>query len=68
MSLEIAQQYDLTNTVSKHLDRHMVFPMLEFLTDKKLVRYPVPLLSPPQFADSIERKKKMYTFLMIIIL
>jgi len=34
---QLAQRYDLTNVISKHLDRHMVFPLLEFLTDKKMV-------------------------------
>jgi len=29
-------EYDLTYTISKYLDRHMVLPLLEFLQDKKL--------------------------------
>ena len=28
-------QYDLTAEVSKHLDRHLVFPLLEFLGSKQ---------------------------------
>lgn len=28
--------YDLTHTISSHLDRHLVFPLLEFLKSKKI--------------------------------
>jgi len=28
--------YDLTHTISAHLDRHLVFPLLEFLKSKKV--------------------------------
>lgn len=27
-------QYDLTPVLAKHLDRHLVFPLLEFLQSK----------------------------------
>lgn len=29
-------QYDLTPVLAKHLDRHLVFPLLEFLQSKGL--------------------------------
>lgn len=29
-------QYDLTDTLSKYLDRHLIFPLLEFLSEKQL--------------------------------
>lgn len=29
---------DLTNQLSKHLDRHLVFPLLEFLMNKQLYK------------------------------
>ena len=29
------QQYDLTSVIGGYLDRHLVFPMLEFLSEKK---------------------------------
>eukprot|EP00042_Codosiga_hollandica_P046571 m.491424 g.491424 ORF g.491424 m.491424 type:complete len:460 (-) comp57261_c0_seq1:186-1565(-) len=29
-------EYDLTNTVCKYLDRHMVFPLLQFWQDRKI--------------------------------
>ena len=31
------QQYDLTSVIGGYLDRHLVFPMLEFLSEKKVV-------------------------------
>ena len=31
--------YDLTSTIGEYLDRHLVFPLLEFLTEKKVRRY-----------------------------
>lgn len=27
-------EYDLTSKIGNHLDRHLVFPMLEFLSEK----------------------------------
>lgn len=39
-------QYDLTTVISKSLDRHLIFPLLEFLSQKEL--YP---------ADDIESAK-----------
>ena len=32
---EVAQ-YDLTSVIGGYLDRHLVFPMLEFLSEKKV--------------------------------
>ena len=32
---EVAQ-YDLTSVIGSYLDRHLVFPMLEFLSEKKV--------------------------------
>ncbi|KAJ3057563.1 Eukaryotic translation initiation factor 3 subunit E [Rhizophlyctis rosea] len=29
-------QYDLTSRIGQHLDRHLIFPLLEFLTEKEL--------------------------------
>ena len=29
-------EYDLTSKVGSYLDRHLIFPMLEFLTEKKV--------------------------------
>lgn len=29
-------EYDLTYKVASYLDRHLIFPMLEFLTEKKV--------------------------------
>lgn len=29
-------EYDLTNKVAEHLDRHMIFPLLEFLSSRKI--------------------------------
>lgn len=29
-------EYDLTSKVGGYLDRHLIFPMLEFLTEKKV--------------------------------
>lgn len=29
-------EYDLTAKIGGYLDRHLVFPMLEFLTEKKV--------------------------------
>ena len=29
-------EYDLTSRVGGYLDRHLIFPMLEFLTEKKV--------------------------------
>ena len=29
-------EYDLTSKIGGYLDRHLVFPMLEFLTEKKV--------------------------------
>lgn len=29
-------QYDLTGRISTYLDKHLIFPLLEFLTQKKL--------------------------------
>lgn len=29
-------EYDLTYKVGGYLDRHLIFPMLEFLTEKKV--------------------------------
>lgn len=31
-----ANEYDLTQTISKYLDKHLVFPLLEFLSQKQL--------------------------------
>ena len=31
------QQYDLTSVIGGYLDRHLVFPMLEFLSEKKVL-------------------------------
>lgn len=28
--------YDLTLRIAKHLDRHMIFPLLEFLSSRKI--------------------------------
>lgn len=29
-------QYDLTSKIAEHLDRHMIFPLLEFLSSRKM--------------------------------
>lgn len=29
-------EYDLTSVIGAYLDRHLVFPMLEFLSEKKV--------------------------------
>ena len=29
-------EYDLTRKVAEHLDRHMIFPLLEFLSSRKI--------------------------------
>ena len=29
-------EYDLTNRIAQHLDRHMIFPLLEFLSSRKI--------------------------------
>lgn len=29
-------EYDLTSKVGGYLDRHLIFPLLEFLTEKKV--------------------------------
>jgi len=29
-------EYDLTNKIAEHLDRHMIFPLLEFLSSRKI--------------------------------
>lgn len=29
-------EYDLTTKVAEHLDRHMIFPLLEFLSSRKI--------------------------------
>ena len=29
-------EYDLTSVIGGYLDRHLVFPMLEFLSEKKV--------------------------------
>ncbi len=29
-------EYDLTSKVAEHLDRHMIFPLLEFLSSRKI--------------------------------
>lgn len=29
-------EYDLTNKIAQHLDRHMIFPLLEFLSSRKI--------------------------------
>ena len=33
------EQYDLTSVIGGYLDRHLVFPMLEFLSEKKVATY-----------------------------
>ena len=35
-SLYKMAEYDLTSKIGGYLDRHLVFPMLEFLTEKKV--------------------------------
>lgn len=35
-SIIMAAEYDLTSKIGGYLDRHLVFPMLEFLTEKKV--------------------------------
>ena len=41
------QPYDLTSVIGGYLDRHLVFPMLEFLSEKKVGSFtsPSPSLS-----------------------
>lgn len=34
--MEEMAQYDLTSVIGSYLDRHLVFPMLEFLSEKKV--------------------------------
>ena len=34
------EQYDLTSVIGGYLDRHLVFPMLEFLSEKKVAVSP----------------------------
>lgn len=29
-------EYDLTSRIAQHLDRHMIFPLLEFLSSRKM--------------------------------
>ena len=29
-------EYDLTSKIAEHLDRHMIFPLLEFLSSRKI--------------------------------
>jgi len=29
-------EYDLTGKIAEHLDRHMIFPLLEFLSSRKI--------------------------------
>ena len=29
-------EYDLTNKIAQYLDRHMIFPLLEFLSSRKI--------------------------------
>ena len=36
------EQYDLTSVIGGYLDRHLVFPMLEFLSEKKVGMYISP--------------------------
>merc|ERR1712183_511579 len=33
---KMAEQYDLTSKVGPYLDRHLVFPLLEFLSSKEI--------------------------------
>lgn len=42
------QQYDLTSVIGGYLDRHLVFPMLEFLSEKKVLN-----LEPVAFTHSL---------------
>jgi len=55
--MNIATTFDLTNTVSKFLDRHLVFPLLEFLQNKKIypeediLKAKIALLSKTNMVD-----------------
>jgi len=40
-------QYDLTNKIGKYMDRHMIFPLLEFLRHHEV------------YIKNIEKKNKM---------
>jgi len=31
-------QYDLTNKIGKYMDRHMIFPLLEFLSHHEVYK------------------------------
>ena len=58
MASSDASRYDLTSELGKHLDRHLVFPLLEFLQMRKV--YPegeileakIELLSKTNMIDS----------------
>jgi translation initiation factor 3 subunit E len=63
----MATKYDLTPTITPYLDRHMVWPLLEFLDEKKL--YPaadisknkLKILSRTKMLDALEDEyKKLY--------
>ena len=36
LSIKMAEKYDLTYRVGAYLDRHLVFPLLEFLSSKEV--------------------------------
>ncbi|CAG0885950.1 unnamed protein product [Cyprideis torosa] len=60
-------KYDLTSTIGEYLDRHLVFPLLEFLTEKKiydetdLLRGKLDLLSNTNMVDfAVEVHNALY--------
>jgi len=64
----VAAQYDLTHTIGQYLDRHLVFPLLEFLgmkgiyAEDDLIRGKLALLSKTNMIDfAMDLHKKLDT-------
>lgn len=55
--MALHQQYDLTSRIAAHLDRHLVFPLLEFLQerqqypDDEILKAKIELLSETNMVD-----------------
>ncbi|MQL73863.1 hypothetical protein Taro_006199 [Colocasia esculenta] len=61
------QQYDLTSRIAAHLDRHLVFPLLEFLQERQLypddeiLKAKIELLSETNMVDyAMDIHKSLY--------
>lgn len=64
---EIKENYDLTPRVAPNLDRHLVFPMLEFLQERQLyqdegiLKFKIELLNKTNMVDyAMDIYKSLY--------